>query len=38
MLKKIKVQVGQWACPVCRKPHLTQAGAVGCCSGWKKQR
>lgn len=27
---KVKVQVGQWACPVCRRARVTQAGAVRC--------
>lgn len=27
---KVKVQVGQWACTVCGRSFLTQAGAVQC--------
>lgn len=27
---KVKVQVGQYACPVCRQAFVTQAGAVQC--------
>lgn len=27
---KVKIQVGQYACPVCKAPYVTQAGAAQC--------